>query len=54
MVAQQLKEIQAFKGVMDDKERIITDLEKQVLLQPQGDGGAKHTYTGKEFDDLGD
>ena len=39
---------------MADKDRSITDLEKQVLLQPSSDGSNKNTYTGKEFDDLGD
>ena len=54
VVTQQLKEIQSYKGVMADKDRSITDLEKQVLLQPSSDGSNKNTYTGKEFDDLGD
>ena len=54
VVTQQLKEIQSYKGIMADKDRNITDLEKQVLLSTSGDGGNKNTYTGKEFDDLGD
>lgn len=52
VVAQQLKEIQSFKGVLVDKERCITDLEKQMLLH--NSGPAKQTFTGKEMDDLGD
>ena len=54
VVSQQLKEIQSYKGVMADKDRTITELEKQVLLQTSGDGGNKNTFSGKEFDDLGD
>ena len=54
VVTQQLKEIQSYKGIMADKDRNITDLEKQVLLSTSGDGGKQNTYTGKEFDDLGD
>ena len=37
---------------MVDKERSITDLEKQVLLHVSGP--VKNSYTGKEVDDLGD
>jgi len=50
-VSQQLKEIQSYKGILTDKERCITDLEKQVLLQVPP---AKTNYIGKEIDDLGD
>ena len=46
VVSQQLNEIHSYKGVVADKERNITDLEKQVLLQ--GPSGSKSTYTGKE------
>ena len=52
VVSQQLNEIHSYKGVVADKERNITDLEKQVLLQ--GPSGSKSTYTGKEMDELGD
>lgn len=50
-MSQQLKEIQSYKGILTDKERCITDLEKQVLLQVPP---AKTNYIGKEIDDLGD